>query len=345
MVRTPRFNLPVHIAAGALALATLVGATTIPANRDSAHEHTVVDERGAVSDRVIVVSIDGLRPDAIGEYDAGHVERLMREGSHSLEARTIFPSKTLPSHTSMLTGVEPEDHGITWNSRQTDEHGVVGVPTIFGLARRRGLRTAAFFSKAKFRHLVRPASLDHWRAPESNLTHWMAPRTVASAVSYLRHERPNLLFVHIGEPDYAGHVFGWMSFVYGMAVKRADAAVGSIVEAADEAYGRGNYTLILTSDHGGHDRDHGSADPRDMTIPWIVWGKGVDAGRTLPEGIQTMDTAATALWLLGVDVPDRWAGLPVARAFTQAARTVAAASQEGRATGRFSAVAQNRELR
>ncbi len=277
---------------------------------------------GAVSDHVIVISIDGLRPDAISKYDARTLQRLVREGSASLEAQTIYPSKTLPSHTSMLTGVPPEVHGITFN-KQVDEHGVVSVPTVFELARAAGFHTAAFFSKAKFEHLARPGSLDHWQGPSSNIGHWMATKTVPDAVSYMKHEKPNLLFVHIGEPDFAGHAIGWMSFAYGWAVRRADGAVDTILDAADETYGRGNYTVIVTSDHGGHDRDHGSDDPRDMTIPWIAWGKGVQPGTKLGPGIRTMDTAATALWLLGVASPEEWTGRPVASAYTPEARLAA----------------------
>jgi predicted AlkP superfamily pyrophosphatase or phosphodiesterase len=54
--------------------------------------------------RHVVVSIDGLRPDAISTYGAATLQRLMREGSYTLCASTIHPSTTLPSHTSMLTG-------------------------------------------------------------------------------------------------------------------------------------------------------------------------------------------------------------------------------------------------
>ncbi len=283
-------------------------------------ETELAPPRGAATDHVVVISIDGLRPDAIDKYDAETIQRLMREGTYSLEAQTIFPSKTLPSHTSMLTGVPPEVHGITFNSRQSDEHGVVEVPTVFAVAKERGFHTAAFFSKAKFHHLAQPGSLDYWQGPGSNISHWMATKTVPDAVRYLKHERPNLMFVHIGEPDYAGHAIGWMSFAYGWAVKRADGAVATVLEAADEAYGRGNYTVILTADHGGHDRDHGSDDPRDMTIPWIAWGKGAQTGVPLSVPIRTMDTAATALWLLGVDRPPGWVGRPVAAAFTPATR-------------------------
>jgi len=110
-----------------------------------------------------------------------------------------------------------------------------------------------------------------------------------------------------------------MSRPYGWAVKMADAAVGEIIKAADDAFGRGNYTLIVTADHGGHGKDHGSADPRDTMIPWIAWGKGVAAG-TDAGSVHTTDTAATVLWLLGVNVPATWSGEPVTGAFATAAR-------------------------
>lgn len=270
-------------------------------------------EAVARTNHVVVISVDGLRPDAIERFGLDTFERLAREGRMATGAVTILPSKTLPSHTSMLTGLLPEDHGITFNRELSGEENVQ-VPTIFEMARRRGLSTAAFFSKAKFRHLQRPEAYDYWQAPESNADNWMATRTVADAVQYLRHESPNLLFVHIGEPDYAGHTMGWMSTFYGWATKRADAGVERVLEAADDAFGAGNYTVILTADHGGHDRDHGTEAETDVLIPWIVWGEAVTAGAHL-DGVRTMDTAATALWLLGVPVPAHWTGRPVRAAF------------------------------
>ncbi|MET0397086.1 MAG: ectonucleotide pyrophosphatase/phosphodiesterase [Longimicrobiaceae bacterium] len=270
--------------------------------------------RGGFAQHVVVISLDGLRPDAIRRFRAGTLQRLMREGSYTLAARTILPSKTLPSHTSMLTGVEPEDHGITWNTDETETHGVVEVPTIFAAAHARGLKTAAFFSKTKFHHLEVPQSLSHVNSPRTGkLT---AAQTVRQVEAYLETEKPNLMFVHIGEPDYAGHFWGWMGWMYGRAVRQADDAVESVLEASDRAFGEGNYTVIVTADHGGHGWNHGSSDPRDVTIPWITWGKGVRGGTQLADGIRTMDTAATALWLLGVPVTTASDGLAVAHAFT-----------------------------
>ena len=271
---------------------------------------------GSITDHVIVISIDGLRPDAIEKFGALTLQRLMREGSYTLQAKTIMPSKTLPSHASMLTGEEPSKHGITWNSNKMDQHGHVAIPTVFAEARTTGLRTAAFFSKGKFNHLAVPNTLDHVRVPNGG-NKWNVDQTVEHVGAYLEHERPNLMFVHISEPDHAGHRFSWMSAVYGRAVRKADRAVAQVLETADRAFGQGNYSVIITADHGGHGWSHGSSDLRDVTIPWIAWGQGVRAGTVLPDGIRTMDTAATALWLLGV--PESAVGEPVRLAFSGAA--------------------------
>jgi predicted AlkP superfamily pyrophosphatase or phosphodiesterase len=226
----------------------------------------------------------------------------------------------------MLTGVTPEVHGITWNSDKTGEHGVVKVETIFEVAKRNGFSTAAFFSKSKLRHLQRPNSLDYVQAPRG-LEVWMASQTVEDATRYLRLRRPNLLFVHIAEPDAAGHSIGWMSFAYRWAVRRADSAVEEVLEAADETYGRGNYTVIVTADHGGHGRGHGDDSEEDMQIPWIAWGAGVEAGEVL-EQVNTMDTAATVLWLLGIREPSGLNGVAVAEAYTPLARLAADNAQQ-----------------
>ncbi len=262
---------------------------------------------------VVVVSIDGLRPDAIEASGAEMLLRLMREGAYSLEARTIFPSKTLPSHTSMLTGVSPEKHGVTWNEDRVEEMGRVTVPTVFDLADSAELRTAAFFGKAKFRHLFDTEPLDFWATAPRGMEILYAPRMVEDVKRFLKFRRPHLLFVHIPDPDLAGHSVGWMSLPYRVAVRRADAAVREIWEIGRKRFGD-DFVLIVTADHGGHERTHGTDMAVDMTIPWIAWGKGVVPGRI--EGrITTYDTAATTLWLLGVPRPDFWDGRPVERAF------------------------------
>lgn len=277
---------------------------------------------GAVTDHVVVISIDGLRPDAISEREPT-LQRLMHDGATARVARTILPSTTLPSHTSMLTGVPPAQHGVTWNSDDVDPGGTVGVPTVFELAHAAGFVTAGFFAKSKFRYLERKGSLDEATLPGRHETSWTLPRTLPRIERYLTANHPNLIFIHIGEPDYAGHGSGWMGPAYLRAVEAADEGVTRIMNAADQSFGAGHYTLIVTADHGGHSNGHGTSLPVDMTIPWMAWGEGVQAGHVIADTVHTMDTAATALWLLGVARPAKWVGVAQAEAFTDEARAKA----------------------
>jgi predicted AlkP superfamily pyrophosphatase or phosphodiesterase len=270
---------------------------------------------GTITSHVIVISVDGLRPDAIATYGARLIERLEREGAATLEARTILPSATLPSHASMLTGVEPSRHGITWNDDGDGVTGRLGVPTIFSLAHDAGFQTAAFFAKSKLRQLEDSSALGHVESPPRGFE-VRADRIAGDVIGYLQSgARPSLLFVHLPDPDRAGHAQGWMTPAYGEAVEKVDYDVEVMLQAADSAFGPGGYTLILTADHGGRGRSHGSPTAVDVNIPWIAWGRGVVGGLHLAGGIRTTDTAATALWLLGVPVPDWMTGRPVVEAF------------------------------
>src|SRR5262245_60522241 len=269
----------------------------------------------SVSGYVVVISIDGLRPDALGERETPFLYRMMQTGSYSLTASTIMPSNTLPSHTSMLTGESPERHQVSWNNVPAARFETVEVPTIFGVARARGYRTAAFFSKAKFHTLQQAGTLDYSQAPGGWFGKWSSDRTVGDVERYLDDARPNLLFVHLSDPDTAGHESGWMSEPYRRAVTAADRAIARLLAASDTAYGPDRYSVIVSADHGGHGKGHGTDDPLDVTIPWIAWGLGVHPGQLTSVPIRTMDTASTVLWILGLSEPTEWVGRPVVDAF------------------------------
>ena len=65
---------------------------------------------------IVIISIDGCRPDVLLRADTPVIHGLLPKASFSFWAKTTAESITLPSHTSMLTGVVPIKHGIQWNS-------------------------------------------------------------------------------------------------------------------------------------------------------------------------------------------------------------------------------------
>lgn len=290
---------------------------------------------------VFIVSIDGGKPAAISRSRMPLLKELAAEGACTWVASTIFPSITLPSHTSMLTGVGPQKHHILWNTWKP-QAGVVRVPTIFAEAKKAGFSTAMFVGKEKFRHLLQPGTIDEFDfdAPDAAAhgavtmdktapakVQTVLARTVAKhAAQYILRQKPNLCFIHFTDTDDIGHRYGWGSPQQLQAFARVDAALAQVLQAIDQAGILQDSVLIVTADHGGHDRTHGTRRPEDMTIPWIAWGKGVRPHCTITAPVNTCDTAATALWLLDVPRPDSLDGKPVTTAFHWQDATIAAPS-------------------
>ncbi len=239
------------------------------------------------------------------------LQKMLREGAGTWQARTTFPSITLVSHTSMLTGVGPDKHHITWNEWQP-EKGLVTVPTIFQLAKNANKKhiTAMFVGKQKFAHLFLPGSLDAFSMPD-----YSAKIVAREAADYIGQKKPDLCFIHFADSDGAGHAYGWGSPEQIQAFADEDAALAVVIAGIRKAGIEKTSLVILTADHGGHAKTHGSASPEDMTIPWIAWGAGVKKGFTLSAPVTTFDTAATALYTLGVPLPASFDGKPVLSAF------------------------------
>lgn len=259
---------------------------------------------GALAERplahVIIISEDGMRPDAISPRLTPHHVRLMREGTSARRAQTIPQSDTLPSHASMLSGVGAREHGLHWNSFK-EARGFIRVPTIFSVAREHGLSTAMIVGKPKLRHIALPETVDHFERPS-----YLCGGVSRRAAEYFTAVRPNLLFVHFSDPDESGHAEGWMSKEYQRAVRNTDRCLGTLLAAIERSGAADSTLVIVTADHGGHERRHSGRNAViDRSIPWIVRGPGIAAGRVLDEPLATVDTAATALAALRLpELPD-----------------------------------------
>jgi len=259
--------------------------------------------------RVLIVSFDGLRPDAIAQVPMPNLQALMQTGAYSLTAQTIYPSGTLMAHASMLTGLCPSKHGIDWNYYDLTLGYATG-PSLLSLAHDTGMVTIMVVGKDKLRQITEPENTDGFIYINDR------GQVIAQQIADNFPASFGVLFVHFPTADWMGHEHGWMSWQYMDVLRQDDQALQMLLDKLDETGLRDETLVIVTSDHGGHENTNGSNLPEDMTIPWVISGPGVVPGElTIP--INTTDTAATAAWALGLDLPAEWDGIPAYEAFGQ----------------------------
>jgi arylsulfatase A-like enzyme len=261
--------------------------------------------------RVIIISFDGLRPEAIFNAPMPNLMALMDQGAFSLQAQTVYPSATLPGHASMLTGLCPAKNGVDWNDYLPEKGYALGTD-IFDLAHAAGLQTVMYVGKDKLRQVTEPESTD--------IFEFINDRDLV-IIDHLLANFPQdfgLLFIHFPTADWMGHLYGWLSDEQFSVLRRGDEAVGLLLARLDELGIRDETLIIITADHGGHGLLHGTTRPEDITIPWIIAGPGVEQGGLMTP-IYTMDTAATAAWALNLPIPSDWDGVPILEAFGQPA--------------------------
>ncbi|NDJ61318.1 MAG: sulfatase-like hydrolase/transferase [Chloroflexi bacterium] len=283
-----------------------------PARITAVQDVTPADDYGI--ERVIVISLDGARPDAIWANTAPHMQGLAARGAVAWTASTVYPSVTLPAHASMLTGLSIAEHGLDHND-SLYPCPRIAAPTFLTITAAADQPTAMVVGKERLCQLA-PEGIDYTFAREGD-------RSVVDRVIELLDADFTVIFAHFPNPDYFGHLTGWMSDIYLRELRRTDDQVGRLLAALDDRALTASTLIILTADHGGLGTTHGRDIPEDMLIPWMIAGPGVTPGvdlGALGVEISVADTAHTVLWALGLPTPESALGRPVVAAFASAAR-------------------------
>ena len=260
-------------------------------------------------ERVLIISYDGMRPDAIPLAPMPNLMGLMANGAYApTSAETIDYPATSPSHASMLSGLCMDKHGVVTNKYFAFMGYSKGVD-IFDLAHAAGMRTVMIVSKDKLRQMAEPETTDVFEV------RYGEPAVSREAAAQIE-QGFDLMFVHFAGPDLRGHKYGWMGDAYMQVLREGDEALGTILAALQENGLMDTTLIIVTSDHGGHDRNHIGTIIEDFRISWIASGPGIVPGQ-LDFMISTTDTAVTAAYALKLPLQPDWDGIPVYAAFGQ----------------------------
>ena len=231
---------------------------------------------------LVVVSVDGLDNRYLANADGmglkiPNIRRLMREGQTSAGVIGAVPTITWPSHTTMITGVDPITHGILGNWRPPGEkyldYGQIKVPTLLGAAHAAGLKIATidwpvtvdapvdwdipeYFQRRRgggmdrksIESKTKPADLLERIAADfpSFPTEFMDDRARTLAVVWiLEHQKPDLLLVHLVDLDSEEHENAPFSKEAKAIVELSDEMLGQIIKAMQPGS-----AFALVSDHG-----------------------------------------------------------------------------------------------
>ena len=254
--------------------------------------------------KVLLVMVDGMRPDSLTESGEGFLQSLLPQSTFSLDARSVMPSLTLPCHASIFYGVSPERHGITDNTWHPFARPLEGV---YETVHSAGKKTAAFIVWEHLRDLGRPGSLDHMEftrmtKPYTNMIEQEA-RLAKAAASYIQEEEPDFVFFYIGSTDECGHRCGWMSPEYLGCISAAQTCLRKLAASLPK-----QYSIIVTADHGGHGLHHGSDDILDMRVPMLYYGPAFEKGVEITNA-SILDIAPTVAAVLGLEANEEWVGV------------------------------------
>jgi len=253
-----------------------------------------------MKNKVILISIDGMRPDGVQACGNPFVEELKKIGSYTFDARTVFPSVTLPCHMSMFHSVPPERHGITTNVYMPMVRPVKGL---FEKLKEGGSKNAMYYGWEPLRDIMRPGSTRNsdfiWAYSEDFTDGLLTERLI----NYLENHELDFAFLYMVETDEkGGHDHGWMTPEYLECISKAIGNVKRVIEAHGD-----EFTVIVTADHGGHARAHGTEMSEDMTIPMFFVGPQFTPGKELHD-VSILDLAPTVAEIMGIEREPEWEG-------------------------------------
>ena len=263
--------------------------------------------------KTILVIIDGCRSDGLEQAKTPNVDYMIENGAHTLNARTVTPSITLPVHFSIFTSLPPIAHNVLANTGSPNPSST--ARSIIDVAKDSGKKTAAFYSWEHLRNLSAPGSLDHSHFINSGSKENIDLKVAQAAAVCLNSCCPDFCFIYLEGTDIAGHRSGFMSTEYLDAIETADTALGIVLNELERTNLSDCYSIILHSDHGGINHHHTKNTPEVMTVPWIAYGPEVRQKHIITDKVNIIDTVPTLAGLMDIPVHHTWQGRAISEIF------------------------------
>jgi len=269
--------------------------------------------------RVLVIGIDGVRPDALRIADTPAIDELISEGAFTNNTKILGDryreNETIsgPGWSSFLTGVWADKHGVndnTFRGQNYDEypHFFVHLKRAFPEA-----ITGSFVDwepidtfilrDADVREVCPASSEDSLLQKDEKLAN--------KAAKFLTQQNPHAVFVYFGQVDEIGHQDGFHPSVpsYLQALRTVDAHVATLMRAIQSRpeYLEENWLVVISTDHGGRGRKHrGGHDVPEIVTTFLVVSGVQSKKGMIKEPSYIVDVPIIALTHLGVPIDSAW---------------------------------------
>ena len=222
----------------------------------------------AKGEPVILIGIDGFKPDYLDRGITPNLSRLARNGV-TARMRPSFPTKTFPNHYTLVTGLRPDHHGIVGNTmidpRRPGQMFMLGdakqsldpfwwnaAEPIWITAERAGKRTATMFwpgSELAYGSADEPQTrAQDWVRFDMAVSNLQRVNTLLDWMRRPRSARPDFATIYFDNVDMAGHRFGPVSKEVDEAIADVDTHVGTLIAGLRAMGVRAN--IVVAADHG-----------------------------------------------------------------------------------------------
>ncbi len=254
---------------------------------------------GDIQKRALVIGVDGADGDEMHTATLPNLELLQEGGVWTRNARTQITGATYsgPGWTSILTGVEVEDHQVTSNGNYDSRN--TNYPSFLYKLRQEGMQSSASIQWPDISLILEDDAVEEdglYISDQQGVTDWMVAR--------IQEANDQVMFVHLDDVDHAGHATSFTidSNEYIEALEKSDRNIGELLEAilSGPNIAQEEWLIILTSDHGGDtEGTHGTMSEDYRQIPLIVAGPSVVKSQ-IPDGFGNhMDPHPTVLDFFG----------------------------------------------
>lgn len=279
----------------------------------------------AKAKHVVIIGFDGWGAHTMRKVTAAdlpNIFSLMQAGCYSLHKRSAMPSASAINWATMFMGAPTEVHGFDkWNSSAPDPNvpsyttGPNGIfPTVFTLMQqqRPEAETCSVYEWDGVGRVIDTLAIRHHVHTPDRVD---STRAWREACQYIRAYKPTLLFVEYNQTDVVGHDKGFDSPEIYAKLRQLDIYVGHIIQALKDEGMWDDTIIMMTADHGGHGKGHGTFRLLDLETPFIIAGKNIKQGGEFGELMMQYDTAATLAYALGLQQPQVWVGRPATWVF------------------------------